>query len=298
MRTAGVVVALLSSVAFAAPARPKVNVGIPKLTGASDPKAVGTTLRGAGNKFADCYSKALKANPELKTTATVTFTISGDGHAVAASATGLDQNAESCIAGIVGTLAFAKPKDGATSDVNVTIAFELPKASDTDDKVDGGFGYGTTGLGPAGGCGGSGWGTIGTGTYGTIGHGSGYGVGGCGGGGMRGRTSAVPMISIGQPTVTGDLDKAIIRRYIKRNIQKLQYCYEKQLLAKPKIQGTLKAEFTIAGTGLVTTSTAKGVDKDVEACVGAVIKAIEFPKPKNGSDVKVAYPFTLKPSGG
>ena len=88
--------------------------------------------------------------------------------------------------------------------------------------MNGGFGFGRSGFGPGGG--GTGWGTIGTGRYGTIGHGSGtgsgYGVGG-GRGGMRGRTSAVPTVSIGQPNAQGDLDKAIIRRYIKRNIQKI-----------------------------------------------------------------------------
>src|SRR5512147_1602155 len=95
-------------------------------------------------------------------------------------------------------------------------------------EMAGGFGFGRSGFGPGGG--GTGWGTIGTGRYGTIGHGSGtgsgYGVGG-GRGGMRGRTAAVPTVSIGQPNAQGDLDKAIIRRYIKRNQQKIQYCYEK-----------------------------------------------------------------------
>jgi len=47
----------------------------------------------------------------------------------------------------------------------------------------------------------------------------------------------------GQPSAEGDLDKAIIRRYIKRNIQKIQYCYEKQLLAKPTLAGTVSAQF-------------------------------------------------------
>src|SRR5262249_53052201 len=41
------------------------------------------------------------------------------------------------------------------------------------------------------------------------------------------RTSAVPTLSIGQPSSEGDLDKAIIRRYIKRNEQKLVDCYAK-----------------------------------------------------------------------
>jgi hypothetical protein len=166
-------------------------------------------------------------------------------------------------------------------------------------EMNGGFGYGRSGFGPGGG--GTGWGTIGTGRYGTIGHGSGtgqgYGVGG-GRGGMRGRTSAVPTVSIGQPSAEGDLDKAIIRRYIKRNIQKIQYCYEKQLLAKPTLAGTVSAQFFITPNGSVAQSNGSGLDPDVASCVAEVIKNIEFPKPKGGGGVQVNYPFTFHSSGG
>jgi len=165
-------------------------------------------------------------------------------------------------------------------------------------EMNGGFGYGRSGFGPGGG--GTGWGTIGTGRYGTIGHGSGtgsgYGVGG-GRGGMRGRSAAVPTVSIGQPNAQGDLDKAIIRRYIKRNIQKIQYCYEKELLAKSNLAGTVQTQFFITPNGNVASSTGSGVDPQVASCVAAVIKGIEFPKPKGGGGVQVNYPFTFRPAG-
>jgi len=165
-------------------------------------------------------------------------------------------------------------------------------------EMNGGFGYGRSGFGPGGG--GTGWGTIGTGRYGTIGHGSGtgegYGVGG-GRGGMRGRTASVPTVSIGQPSSQGDLDKAIIRRYIKRNVQKIQYCYEKQLLAKPTLSGTVQAQFFISPNGTVASSTGSGVDSEVANCVADVIRNIEFPKPKGGGGVQVNYPFTFRPAG-
>ena len=165
-------------------------------------------------------------------------------------------------------------------------------------EMNGGFGYGRSGFGPGGG--GTGWGTIGTGRYGTIGHGSGtgqgYGVGG-GRGGMRGRTAAVPTVSIGQPSAQGDLDKAIIRRYIKRNLQKIQYCYEKQLLAKPTISGTVSSQFFITPNGTVASSTGSGVDPEVASCVADVIRNIEFPKPKGGGGVQVNYPFIFHQSG-
>jgi pSer/pThr/pTyr-binding forkhead associated (FHA) protein len=165
-------------------------------------------------------------------------------------------------------------------------------------EMQGGFGYGRSGFGPGGG--GTGWGTIGTGRYGTIGHGSGtgegYGVGG-GRGGLRGRTAAVPTVSIGQPSSQGDLDKAIIRRYIKRNIQKIQYCYEKQLLANPTLSGTVQSQFFITPNGTVASSTGSGVDSTVANCVADVIRNIEFPKPKGGGGVQVNYPFIFHMSG-
>jgi pSer/pThr/pTyr-binding forkhead associated (FHA) protein len=166
-------------------------------------------------------------------------------------------------------------------------------------EMQGGFGFGRSGFGPGGG--GTGWGTIGTGRYGTIGHGSGtgdgYGVGG-GRGGIRGRTAAVPTVSIGQPNAQGDLDKAIIRRYIKRNQQKIQYCYEKELLAKPALSGTVMTSFLITPNGNVSQATGSGVDPEVASCVASVIKNIEFPKPKGGGNVQVNYPFIFRLGGG
>jgi hypothetical protein len=167
-------------------------------------------------------------------------------------------------------------------------------------EMNGGFGFGRSGFGPGGG--GTGWGTIGTGRYGTIGHGSGtgsgYGVGG-GRGGSRGHAAAVPAVRIGQPSGSGDLDKATIRRYIKRNLPKIKYCYEKELLASPGLSGTVDTQFLINPNGTVGQVNAKGVNSDVSSCVAGVIKAIEFPKPKGGGPVNVtSYPFEFHPSGG
>jgi pSer/pThr/pTyr-binding forkhead associated (FHA) protein len=165
-------------------------------------------------------------------------------------------------------------------------------------EMSGGFGYGRSGFGPGGG--GTGWDTIGTGRYGTIGHGSGagqgYGAGG-GRGSLRGRTAAVPSVAIGQPSSSGDLDKAIIRRYINRNLQKIRYCYEKQLLAKPTLAGTVQSQFFITPNGTVASSNASGVDGEVASCVADVIKNIEFPKPNGGGSVQVNYPFIFHASG-
>jgi hypothetical protein len=147
-------------------------------------------------------------------------------------------------------------------------------------------------------------GTIGVGRYGTIGNGqvagdgwggSGAGAGG-GMGGMIGRTSAVPTVVIcGTPRCVvgvGGLDKAIIRRYIRRELPKIQYCYEKQLLAKPGLAGDVDVEFLIDPAGAVSAASASGVDDDVSSCVRGVIEGIQFPH--NDQNTRVHYPFTFQ----
>jgi hypothetical protein len=163
------------------------------------------------------------------------------------------------------------------------------------------FGVGRSGFGTGGGClhepcgliPGQGYGTIGNGTH----AGADYGLGGGGHGPGFGRHSAVPTVHIGTATGGGDLDKEIIRRYIKRNASKLQYCYEKQLLAKPGIAGEISAQFFIMPDGSVKSSSATGFDNEVANCVAGVIGAIEFPKPTDGGGVQVNYPLSFRAAG-
>ncbi len=165
----------------------------------------------------------------------------------------------------------------------------------------GSFGGGVHGWGPGGGCGMPPCGVIGTGRYGTIGNGSkagdGWGGPGNGHGGMRTHGGIIPEGIIGRPTLDGDLDKAIIKRYIKRSVDKIAYCYEKQLLAKPNLGGTVNVSFYIDPNGVVKSSNGSGVDGAVSSCVAEVISGINFPKPKNGGGVQVNYPFNFHPAG-
>jgi tetratricopeptide (TPR) repeat protein len=137
--------------------------------------------------------------------------------------------------------------------------------------------------------------------YGTIGHGVGAGeswsAGTHGRAMMRARVAAVPAIVLAAPSVaSGSLDKSIIRRYIKRHIAQIGYCYERELLARPQLQGTLQTQFTIGVTGHVLAATATGVDEKVATCVAGVIRNIEFP-PVDDSTVVVNYPFTFRTAG-
>ena len=167
----------------------------------------------------------------------------------------------------------------------VAVPVEVPDGVET---ALGGGGSGT-GIGYA-------YGAIGLGQSTTIvGYGAGVGVGGGGAtGGMHGRSFAMPSVKLGQPMVLGSLDKAIVRRYLKRHFAKLQYCYEKRLLQKPTLDGTVETQFTIGATGHVIAATASGMDSEVADCVKQVIENIEYPQATGGGVVVVHYPFTFQ----
>jgi hypothetical protein len=101
------------------------------------------------------------------------------------------------------------------------------------------------------------------------------------------------VVELGRPTITGSLDPVVVRRYLRRNLEKLRYCYERELHAKPHVSGTLTTKLTIAADGSVTASNAAGVDPAVASCFVDVIAGIEFPKTGRGGTVK--FPFQLRP---
>jgi hypothetical protein len=97
----------------------------------------------------------------------------------------------------------------------------------------------------------------------------------------------VAHLVLGQAVVNGDLDRAIVRRFLERDLEKLTYCYDKQLLVRPGIHGVVSLAFTIAKDGTVPKSAGHGVDDEVASCMAGVIAAIVFVAPKGGNPVDV-----------
>lgn len=168
----------------------------------------------------------------------------------------------------------------------------------------GNFGGAPTGIGPGGG----GWdGIIGSGgkyrTIGTI-PGTGLSSGSCTGPGpcgntLRSRTSMAPTpVVIGVPKCGGEtcIDKDIIRRYVKRQMEKIRYCYEKELLSDANLEGTVQTTFVISPTGTVLNSRGSGMNSNVSSCVAGVVGAIVFPRGA-GDAIQVNYPFTFRRPG-
>lgn len=109
------------------------------------------------------------------------------------------------------------------------------------------------------------------------------------------------VVSQGSPVVMGSLDKNIIRRVIRENIGQIRYCYERELVRSPDLQGRVVVKFVIAATGRVSgaevTETALR-NRSVEYCIARKVRGWRFPSPRGGGIVVVNYPFIFRSTGG
>jgi hypothetical protein len=91
-----------------------------------------------------------------------------------------------------------------------------------------------------------------------------------------------------------------IRQVMQFHATKIQDCYEDHLAAKnKKVEGKLLTTFTITPDGLVKDAQVlkKGTtvnDAGLHDCVVAVLTSLYFPKPTDGRDHPIEYPFNLK----
>ncbi|MFN0245295.1 MAG: AgmX/PglI C-terminal domain-containing protein [Kofleriaceae bacterium] len=160
-----------------------------------------------------------------------------------------------------------------------------------------------------GGCTGDDCGPISAGRYATLCQGEPYAApcrDGTGGYGLdRSREARIPTVSVcghrGTPVrcfhTVGDLDRSIIRRYVRRKLGSFQACYERAILSDASFAGTVDVSFVIDATGHTRDVTTTGVRPDVASCVATVVESIQFPSPKGGGLVAVRYPLEFRITG-
>jgi len=143
----------------------------------------------------------------------------------------------------------------------------------------GGTAEGLGGLGTKGiGSGSSGYGS-GGGSFGTKGEGGIAGVG-------------------GDPIILGALDRSLIDEVIKRHMNQIRYCYQRELTKNASLGGKIVIKFTIAKDGTVSSATTKQTtmnNQAVEQCIEGRFMRMVFPEPKGGGIVIVSYPFIFSP---
>lgn len=129
-----------------------------------------------------------------------------------------------------------------------------------------------------------------------------FGVKGMGGIGVVGRglrapgNAPRPVILAPTPIVQGSMDRGLVRREVRRNINQIRFCYDQGLARDASLAGRITVEFTIGTTGVVTTAsvlTSTMGDTQVEQCVVERVRRMRFPAPNGGGTVSVRYPFTF-----
>lgn len=143
-------------------------------------------------------------------------------------------------------------------------------------------------------------GVAGLGGIGT--KGAGGGAGGYGNtliGSGEGRS--LSKVALSQEMVLeGGLDRAVIQATIAKYLSQIRACYEEQLQANPGLAGQVTMDFVIGGQGDVTTAKVGRStlgNSAAENCIATRMRSWVFPKPVGGVNVKVNYPFLLRPAG-
>ena len=199
---------------------------------------------------------------------TVKLTIGIDGKPLAVNVTAAADVA-SCMTPVLRGLVFARPDDGKRFSVTIPLDFYVHARGGIFGDADVHDPAGIEGL--------------------SLGSGSPLGA-------PAGARAPSSTLTFGQVVVAGDLDREVIRRFLKHNQHKLVDCYDKQLVKRPKLRGSVLAKFTIDAKGSVTASSAAGMnDGDVETCVAKTIQGIEFPAPRSRGAVTATAPLTFAP---
>jgi hypothetical protein len=101
------------------------------------------------------------------------------------------------------------------------------------------------------------------------------------------------------PMILGSLDKNLVDQVVKRHMNQIRYCYQRELSRSPDIAGKVVVRFIIAGDGSVSKAsinktTLRGGGA-VEGCLTRRFMNFVFPEPKNNGIVVVSYPFMFAP---
>lgn len=135
----------------------------------------------------------------------------------------------------------------------------------------------------------------GIGTKGVGGGQGGYGNTSVGSGEGR----ALSAMALSQDMVLeGGLDRSVIQAAIVKYLSQVRACYEQGLARNAGLSGQVTVAFEIGPQGLLNSSkiarSSLG-DSGVEGCITQKMMSWVFPKPLGGVNVKVSYPFLLKP---
>ena len=102
----------------------------------------------------------------------------------------------------------------------------------------------------------------------------------------------------GSGTHRGPLDAFVVRDKIRRDLPKINRCYESALRHEPELEGKVSVRFavvragTVRGVQVVENTTGNA---SVERCVARVVATLRFPSRRAGKSVRFTFPFVFAP---
>lgn len=97
---------------------------------------------------------------------------------------------------------------------------------------------------------------------------------------------------------SNSVDPFVVRQRIRRDLPKINRCYESALRREPDLEGKVSVRFAVIRTGDV-----KGVhvventtgSASVGRCVTRVVGALQFPRRRYGRSMRFTFPFVFAP---
>lgn len=96
----------------------------------------------------------------------------------------------------------------------------------------------------------------------------------------------------------GKLDAFVVREMIRRDLPKINRCYESALRYEPELAGKVKVRFAVVRRGdvqgvrvLENTTGHEGVER----CVARVVGRLKFPSRRSGKALSFTFPFVFAP---
>jgi TonB family protein len=94
------------------------------------------------------------------------------------------------------------------------------------------------------------------------------------------------------------LDAFVVREKIRKDLPKINRCYESALRYEPELSGKVSVRFAVLRKGhvqgLEVVENTTG-SPNVERCVARIVEAIRFPSRRSGKSLRFTFPFVFAP---
>jgi hypothetical protein len=121
---------------------------------------------------------------------------------------------------------------------------------------------------------------------------------GTGGGQVKAVVREPPKATI---SIRGGMSREAVLQVVNAHLDEIRDCYERELLHSPGLTGKIVLEWLIREDGSVSYAkvafTNIGHSSDLHLCVQAQVTAWKFPRPTDGHEVVVTFPFLFENMG-